>query len=371
MRIPTFFFAAALVCAEDRFVYPMPAPESVDVRENLAYSGSLQMDFYRPASAAKQLPVLVFLNAIGSNQRTWPGYVGWARAATAHGFAAVNPDSNPAKLEETFDALLGYLRTNAEQLGVDPGRVVLFAESAHVTTGWPLAMDPKRTALKAAIFYYGATPRPAFRPDLPVLLVRAGLDRPPLNRAIDGLAAEAARQNAPFTLVNHAGGYHGFEVRNDDDATRAVIEQTFRFAKAASAPEYHAALARSRTEAEAAGAVAREDFARAVTLYRSLAERNPASATLLLAHGEALVGAKQYAEALGVFDRVKALGGVGPRDLALPAASAAALAGDAEKAIAWLASIPERFRPRAIEDLPAFAGIRDRPAFRALFPSTP
>lgn len=367
MRTLTLFIAAALLCAEDRFVYPVPPPDQVEVRRNVAYGDSVLMDFYRPAGKAGRLPVIVFLNARTGSQRDWAGYVGWARAATAHGFAAINPDTNAAKLEETFDALLAYLRSHADNLGVDPARVILFAESGHVNAGWPLAMDPKRTSLKAAIFYYGAAAQPAFRPDLPVLLVRAGLDRPPLNRAIDGIAAEAARQNVPFTLWNHAGGYHGFEVRNDDDTTRAVIEQTFQFAKAASAPEYHAALARTRTEAEAAGAVAREDFERAVTLYAGLAERSPRSATLLLAYGEALVGAKKYAEALAVFDRVKALGGVGPRDLALPAASAAALAGDAEKAIAWLASIPERFRPRVLADLPAFAGIRDRPAFRALF----
>ncbi len=367
MRIPTLLVTAALLCAEDRFVYPVPPPGRVEVRKDLAYADAVVMDFYRPAGAAGKLPVIVFLNARANSQRDWAGYVGWARAATTHGFAAINPDTSAEGVPATFDRLLGYLQQHAQELGVDPARVVLFAESGNVSAGWPLAMDPKRSALKAAIFYYGAAAQPAFRPDLPVLLVRAGLDRPPLNRAIAEMAAEAARHNAPFTLLNHAGGYHGFEVRNDDDTTRAVIEATFQFAKAASAPEYHAALARSRTEAEAAGAVAREDFERAVTLYTGLAERNPRSATLLLAYGEALVGAKKYGEALAVFDRVKALGGVGPRDLGVPAATAAALAGDAEKAIAWLASIPERFRPRALVDLPAFAGIRDRPAFRALF----
>jgi hypothetical protein len=41
--------------------------------------------------------------------------------------------------------------------------------------------------------------------------------------------------------------------------------------------------------------------------------------------------------------------------------------GDGDGAIAWLASIPARFRPRDLEKDPIFAAVSDRPAFRALF----
>ena len=46
------------------------------------------------------------------------------------------------------------------------------------------------------------------------------LDRPPVNAAIAALAAKGIAQNAPVTLLNYAGGHHGFEAVDDTDATR-------------------------------------------------------------------------------------------------------------------------------------------------------
>lgn len=58
-----------------------------------------------------------------------------------------------------------------------------------------------------------------------MLYVRAGLDRPGVNEEIDRLAARALSENAPLTLVNYAGGHHGFDAFDDNDASRAVIER--------------------------------------------------------------------------------------------------------------------------------------------------
>jgi hypothetical protein len=49
-------------------------------------------------------------------------------------------------------------------------------------------------------------------------------------------------QNAPLTLLNHPTGRHGFEGRDDNAVTRAIIEQTLDFVKRATAPAYQAAL---------------------------------------------------------------------------------------------------------------------------------
>jgi hypothetical protein len=57
---------------------------------------------------------------------------------------------------------------------------------------------------------------------------------------------------------------------------------------------------------------------------------------------------------------------LGPRDLGVPAARVHA-ERDAAVAIAWLESIPARFRPRSLENDPIFATIRDQPEFKALF----
>ena len=43
--------------------------------------------------------------------------------------------------------------------------------------------------------------------------------------------------------------------------------------------------------------------------------------------------------------------------------------GDADAAIAWIRSIPERFRPADLRKDPVFASIQNRPDFIALFES--
>ena len=59
--------------------------------------------------------------------------------------------------------------------------------------------------------------------------------------------------------------------------------------------------------------------------------------------------------------------GLGYRDLGLPAARACMLKGDADAAIAWLQSIPQRFLPSDIATDPVFASLQTRQDFRALF----
>jgi dienelactone hydrolase len=83
-----------------------------------------------------------------------------------------------------------------------------------------------------------------FPRDLPVLWVRAGLDSPRMNSAIDRLAALALSQNAPITVINHRTGHHAFEARDDDVATPQVIDQSLEFVKRATAPEYQAVIRR-------------------------------------------------------------------------------------------------------------------------------
>ncbi len=91
--------------------------------------------------------------------------------------------------------------------------------------------------------YYGSAQVTEFRRDLPILMVRAGLDRPPVNRAITELVNLASNQNAPVTLVNYPGGHHGFEIVDDEDATREVIDGTIDFVKRMTSPAYQASLA--------------------------------------------------------------------------------------------------------------------------------
>jgi dienelactone hydrolase len=349
-----------------------PASPNVTITRDVEYGRSdtvvLRMDVYRSAGTSGTRPTLIFFNHATGADRRWFFYDAWARAAASRGLVAVVFDLRFGSEPSDFQALMAYLTSRGATVGVNKDAIAVYAGSGNVFTALPLVEDPKLTTVKAAVMYYGEAPITEFRRDLPVLYVRAGLDRPSVNEDISKLAALAVAQNAPVTLVNHASGYHGFEMFNDDDATREVMEQTIAFVRRATAPAFQAAIRRGVPEATAAGHVQVRDFAKAVPIYAELVAARPDDARLRLSYGEALLGNTQYAEACGELEKLKGKG-LGPRDLGLPAARACMLKGDADAAIAWLKTIPTRFLPAAVQDDAVFAPLKSREDFRALFPS--
>ena len=354
-----------------RLAFPEPSPDvtvSNNVRFGSAGGVALAMDVYQlPRTAGKLRPAFVFFNrGSGSADRESALYVGWARTAASRELVGIVPDLRSGSEAQDFQALIEYLTRHGADIGVDTAAIAVYAASGNVSTALPLLEDPRQTAIKAAVIYYGAAPIATFRRDLAVLFVRAGLDRPEVNEAILTLASRAIAQNAPVTLLNYPTGYHGFELFNDDDATHDALSRTLMFVVHATWPGYRAALANGLPEAAAAGSMQTADFHQAASLYAGLVRTRPDDARLRLSYGEALLADRQYASACSLFDALKGRG-LGPRDLGVPASRACAQAGNADAAIAWIASIPERFRPPALVSDPAFAAIQTRSDFRALF----
>jgi dienelactone hydrolase len=377
MKLALLLLACCGTCftQEPRFVYPLP-PTATVTTTSATYqntgAASLGLDLFRPATITRgqRFPILVIFNGFGgSAMRTSPQSHAWAKAATVHGFAAVTAETTAGHVAEDFDSLVAYLGQRAADLHIDPERIAMIAWSGNVSAGLPVAEDPKRKAIKAAVFYYGAADIKQVRLDLPVLLVRAGLDQPATNHLVDQTIAAGLAANAPWTVLNYPAGHHGFDFLDDNDFSRDVVEQTFQFLQLALSSSHQGALHAGLPEATAAGAMATGDYEKAAALYAALAQDRPQDARVLLAYGNALLGAQRYHQARVQFDRIQAIGraGVGPRDLAIPAAQACALDNDPEAAIAWLKTIPARFLPASVQSDPAFATLKNRPDFQALF----
>jgi len=366
-------FAAELCLAQQpQFVYPTP-PLSYTIRSGIPYqraSSGLSFDLFLPANQQGQrVPVLVIFNGYGITlMRTSSQSQGWAKAAAAHGLGAITMDANSGHAAEDLDSLTAYLARHASELGVDPEQVAVIAWSGNVSTGLETVETPSRRSIKAAVMYYGSGPFAHARLDLPVLFVRAGLDQPEANHNLDLAISRGLAANAPWSILNYPAGHHGFDVVDNTDASREMVEETFRFLHLVLSLSYQDALRAGLPEATAASAFSTGDFVEAVTLYQQLVDAHPRDAHLLLAYGNALIGAKRYRDARTLFDRVKAIGTAGPRDLALPAARASALDNDPDAAIAWLKSIPTDIPlPATLETDSDFASLQQRPDFRALF----
>ena len=336
-----------------------------DVEYGQAAAARLAMDVYKPnLPGGVKVPALVFFNRGTGADRSNRFYASWARTAASKGLIGILPDLRDGSEAADFRLLLSYLERHGGEQGISS--VAVYAGSGNVFSAFPVVEDPTLTSIKAAVMYYGTANVQQFRLDLPVLYVRAGLDRPSVNDSIARLAALAVSQNAPLTLLNYSGGHHGFEGTDVNDATRQVIDDTLEFVKRATSATYQSALRASLQEATAAGYVQTGKFHDAAATYASMVAEHPDDARLRLAYGEALLGDGQAALACSEFDKLRDKG-LGYRDLGLPASRACLQKGDVDAAIAWLRSIPPRYLPRSIADDSAYASIKDHADFRALF----
>lgn len=363
--------------AFDRFQPPAPQPPlafpapasnitvATDVEYGVSGTTRLAMDLYKPdVPSGMKVPALVFFNRATGAARSERFYASWARAAASKGLIGILPDLRDGSEAADFRLLLSYLEQHGAERGING--IAVYAGSGNVFSAFPVVEDPALTSIKAAVMYYGSANVQQFRLDLPVLYVRAGLDRPPVNESIAKLAALAVSQNAPVTLLNYSGGHHGFEGADVNDATRQVIDDTLEFVKGATSAPYQSALRASLQEATAAGYVQTGKFHEAAATYGSMVAARPDDARLRLAYGEALLRDGLAAAACSEFDTLRDKG-LGYRDLGLPAARACLQKGDPDAAIAWLRSIPPRYLPPSVGEDPAFAALRDRQDFRALF----
>src|SRR4051812_40788133 len=106
-----FIAWSSIPLAAERFVAVRPDPKGFAVERDIVYRSTpdLKYDLYRPLGRAA-VPVLVVANVTGADYRTWPGYIGWAEAGAAAGFAVVVYQASPAGSVADFDAVMDSLR---------------------------------------------------------------------------------------------------------------------------------------------------------------------------------------------------------------------------------------------------------------------
>ena len=245
-----FFLAGAVVfTAAQEFlkktvVLQVPGMEKVRVNRHVYATvdgQSLGMDLYRPpdAGSGQLLPAVIFINGIGSlDLPGWGQYTGWGRLVAASGLVGITYQTYVpwAKTwEEILSGarsqtamLLSFIRDRSDELGVDIARTAVWACSANVEVGFPLAMEQRQLPFRCAVFYYGdysGSPRQ----DLPVLIARAGLDDYALNKALDRCLIEALKADISLELINYLQGRHAFDVLDDTEDSRAAIRRTIDF----------------------------------------------------------------------------------------------------------------------------------------------
>jgi dienelactone hydrolase len=246
--------------AKKRVAYRLPGMDALPARRTLAYrsaSGSqLALHVYHPVSEpGARAPVVVVPLGYPDLQGGVADFgpiASWAELIAASGMAAVLYGTEAP--ERDVHTVLDHLRSSADRMpGLDAGRLGLFATSGSVPVALSALMHDRRVTCAALLYGYtmdldGSTAvadmsRQAgfvdacagksvhdLPQDLPTLFVRAGRDQfPGLNDALDKVIAGALARNLPITVVNHASGAHGFDVDEDTDTTRRIVQQVLTF----------------------------------------------------------------------------------------------------------------------------------------------
>lgn len=343
MRIATLALALLLplTAAAQQLVAPQPDPSRFVVTKNIVYASPggrpLAFHLYRPAGDAV-VPVVITCNVGISDMKDWDGYTGWGKITAAAGLASVHYDARDGQQVDDFDTLVAFLRTKADEYRIDPTRIVVWGGSANVRLALPVAMDPKRDSIRGAVIFYGDAEVKELRTDVPVYFVRSGLDVPDLNKRIDTLINRALAANAPWTVDNYGGGLHGFDIFNDNDLSRELIDRALRFMQRVTAPELAHAYVATSADASVGAAFSRGDWPAAIAGYKERVAANPNDAESHRRLGIALLETNRPAEALPLLETAYRLGRRGARDTMFPAARAAVRAGDRERALHWIDS---------------------------------
>jgi dienelactone hydrolase len=227
-------------------VHPLPDPDRVELRPDLVYTRAggraLAMDVYLPSGRAPRTRVPAVLLVHGEADpellrgvRGWGQYTGWGRLLAGQGLAGVAFEHRSI-LDAGFEAVvaevddaLAAVAERADDLGVDPERIGVAAFSGGVPpTAAVLAGGAER--VRCAALCYGPLSDLAPDPALPPLLVvRAGRDHPGLNQTIDEFVSAAEQRGLAVELVHQPEGHHAFDVVDDSDASREVIDRVLAF----------------------------------------------------------------------------------------------------------------------------------------------
>jgi hypothetical protein len=286
---------AALAAAEpvrsihDPTGYPLvwnqPGAERVEARTGLVFARPLDrdlaLDLYPPAGAAPgaRRPAVVFLAGFGDDPaaplRSWEIYRSWLRTVAARGYVGVMGESDPRDVPGSLAALFRYLDERGGELGIDSGRLLVWACSANVRGALPFLMaEGAPRGVVAAALLYGAGEAERVRVDLPVLLVVAGRDGPELLEQERALAGRARAAQAPWTVIEAPGLPHAFDAFDRSPESLATIAQVLGFidARLGAPPPPVPESAERRAARTALGQLFGHDFEAAQDYYNELVD---------------------------------------------------------------------------------------------------
>jgi hypothetical protein len=244
-----------------RIIRSLEGMERLKVTRDVAYHEDLKLDVYHPRRPSEELVPAVMIVAgypdvgvpmtLGCNFREMEFVVSLAQLIAASGMPAIAySTSAPAR---DAGRVVDFVARTGAGLGIDPGRLGIWASSGNVPVALGLLME-KRAGIRAAVLSNGYTFDAAgitavadaaatyrfvnatagrtvrdLSSDVPMFIVRCGHDDAGLNQTLDRFVSEAITANLPVTFVNHATSPHAFEINVDTAFSHHLLDSMVSF----------------------------------------------------------------------------------------------------------------------------------------------
>lgn len=301
------------------------------VLSDIVYSANdtFKADFYLPLDYKLQKnPVLIFVSA--GDFRKADNYLNWAKFVAARGIAGVVYQSTREHADQDLGQLLEFLSTNSAKYFIDDQQFAVYAASGIVHTGLPFANKDSR--IKAALIFYGVAEIPDFRVDLPVLLVRSGLDNNGLNKSLDTLVFRALQANAPYTVFNFNSAVHGFEA-DSDPVVQSIMQESVDFLKVSMWRPIRERFSEKQNEIIAMRELYHGNWNAAIIAFREALKKNPGDNETERQMGNAYIELKEYEHAIEAFNSSLAHGNWRKGEIAVKKCTAYAALQNNEAAV--------------------------------------
>lgn len=261
LLLPVLMLGSSLASAQDdvrskTVVLPIPSDSRYTVKRDVVYrdsdNGHTLADIFLPSATGGKHLLTVFVHGGGGSKD-----LGQIQSFAAHAAAMAftyRLDSFQLAASDT-QAAVDFIRNSAEEYSIQKDRICLWFFSTGGNFLAPfLAEQPEW--LKCTVLYYGAMGPEVFwamgaqvseadgngLEPLPLLannsdwkpamfIAEAGTDHAALNAALRKFAQTAVSEGWPVEYWNHPTGPHAFDVLQDDQRSRAIIQRSLDFAK--------------------------------------------------------------------------------------------------------------------------------------------
>ena len=225
----------------NRVVYTLPEMDQALLASELAYYDNLTVDIYYPPNyrSSAKLPFVILSHGLaerGEFDKDMVQHINWAKLIAASGIIAVSAQSGTEPVKNSY-RVLEFLAANADVLGLDLTRIGFWACSSQGGPMFIMLRDkelPYRDGFRAAVFSYldlRTDPRD-WPKNLSLFVIKAGGDTSISGAAMDQFVSRARSSGLPTEYVELAGAPHGFDVYENSQAAKDVIQRALEFFKA-------------------------------------------------------------------------------------------------------------------------------------------